>query len=81
MAASRARCCAAAPKAMMQVNAHDAMTASRPAKETPGARDQPAALTMPLKSAAFSEAPPTSPPSTFDTAKISAAFDALTLPP
>ncbi len=33
------------------------------------------------KSAALSEAPPTSAPSTSGTAKISAAFEALTEPP
>ncbi len=42
---------------------------------------QPAAAMIGPKSAALSEAPPTSPPSTLGTAKISAAFDALTEPP
>ena len=50
----------------------------------PGARPRQvaeAAATIPRKSAAFRLAPPTSPPSTFETAKISAAFPGLTDPP
>ena len=42
---------------------------------------QPAAFTIPAKSAALSEAPPTRPPSTFSSPKISAALPGLTEPP
>ncbi len=46
-----------------------------------GAQAAERAATIPPKSAALRLAPPTSAPSTFGTAKISAAFDGFTEPP